>query len=307
MACTSRNTCQHERVIFLDDDNDFVCESCGLVMQDFAFMDRAHTSLIGKKVEPSLWAEIGNKNRPFPTYSSLYGLSDGIEEDRDEQNAKWNLDTLQRVCGNFFIPSSVEEHVVHLLSTKTYQNKRTGKADRDDLLIAYALYSSCLEKDCAKTSDLISSWFQVDEKNFWCVANEFSYSSRKILPSDIFQMRREEIVILFDDISFKKMQHICTIANRLTCELSHSPSVILASVLYLYANQNECKARRVTVKEVARICNVSLTSVNQLKKLLMKKNIFEIADVEDEANGKRQRKDNHCVKHFYPEREWEDM
>ena len=93
MACTSRNTCQHERVIFLDDDNDFVCESCGLVMQDFAFMDRAHTSLIGKKVEPSLWAEIGNKNRPFPTYSSLYGLSDGIEEDRDEQNLIEN-DTL---------------------------------------------------------------------------------------------------------------------------------------------------------------------------------------------------------------------
>lgn len=251
-----------------------MCMECGLVLTDYAFMD--------KEIKPEKWAQSGNNVR-LPIVSSINTSCDGTQSDSCGEEKEWNLDILQRVCDNFFIPRCVEDRVIHLLSTNDYVKKRNGRSDRDELLIAFALYTSCLKEDCAKTSELITSWFQIDPKGFWNVANEFGYCPRKIMPSDILKIKRAEIVLLSDDMSFKMMQYIASVSDGLTEKLTHSPSVILASVLYLFLNER--KARSVCVRKVAKICNVSITSVNQLKKSLREMDIFAEEKVRERERG----------------------
>ena len=274
-------SCGHDDVTFLHEDNDFVCLQCGLVLRDFAFMDRASTSILGHEVLPQRWTQLAN-NATLPTDLSMYASADAIGVQAcAKKESQWNLDILERVCENFFIPRSVEDRVVSLLSQREYREKRNGREDRDLTLISVALYFSCLSEDCAKTPEVITSWFQVNEKSFWAMADQFSYTSRKLLPSDILTMLKSEVELLHEDLCYSKMNKIALISNRLTHKLSHSPRVILAAVLYLYLCEY-CRGKRVSVREIANACNVSITSVNQLKKLLKSMNIFEI---ESEGGG----------------------
>ena len=292
-------TCTHENVNFIEEDNDFVCLSCGQVLQDFAFMDRESTSILSHAVQPQKWVQIASDDT-LPTPLSMYATSHtlGGKGEKYKKGDSWDFDILERVCGNFFIPRCVEDHVVHLLSKEEYLNKRNGRLEKDSALIAFALYSSCLVKDCVKSADVIASWFQISEKTFWSIAKEFSYSARKVLPSDILQMRKAEIELMCEMLynttmklprprgsrgTYSILRYISEVSDGLSEKLTHSPSVILASVLYMYLNLY--RERIVSVREVAKLCGVSITSLNQLKKLLKSMDIFKEKQVSEKKES----------------------
>ena len=301
MSGDMSTSCTHENVNFIEEDNDFVCLLCGLVLRDFAFMDRESTSILSHAVEPQKWAQIASDD-VLPTSLSMNATSHALGGKGEicKKGDPWDLDILERVCGNFFIPRCVEDHVVHLLSKEEYLNKRNGRLEKDSAIIAFALYSSCLVKDCAKSADVIASWFQISEKTFWSIAKEFSYSARKVLPSDILQMRKSEIEHMCEMLynstiklprpkgsmgtgTYAILRYMSEVSDGLSGKLTHSPSVILATVLYMYLNKY--RERTVSVKQVSKLCGVSITSINQLKKLLKTMDIFDEEQVSEEKES----------------------
>ena len=276
---SNEHGCKHINVTFLYEDNHFVCTQCALVLTDYAYCDRQ--DIPEYKIKPKQWAEVyertqNEKSKSLPTYFSRFGSDDSLGQEGVSNGRKqFDLDVLERVCGNFFIPKTVEEKVRYSLSRKDFQDKRNGRKMTDNALIAYALYSACLLEDCARTPEVICSYFQIEVRYFWTIANKFSYSPRKVLPSDILKsMRGRGDIACLNDLSYKDLQKITQVSDNVSNELSHSPRVILAAVLHIFLNDTQSKCGRVCVREIAKACDVCVTSVIALKKVLSKMNIF---------------------------------
>ena len=251
-------SCKHEEVSFLEEDNHFVCLECGFVPNDYALMD--------KNIPPLKWTQVG-KGSSLPTFMSLYAFDDNIAHAHD-----WDLDLLERVCGNFFIPTCIEQDVRYRLDTEAYKKKRNGRRERSLSLMAFALYSSCLEADCVKLPEQVTSWFQVSLKRFWDVHKEFNYCQRKILPGDILNMIKGEVSLIDPTLSYKNYTDIASISNELASSTCNSPSVVLAACLYIYLSDK--RKKKIAVRPIAKLCNVSCTSVNHLRKKLNFQDLF---------------------------------
>lgn len=252
-------SCKHQDVRFLQEDNHFVCLECGFVVSDYALMDH--------KIDPLKWTKITKETSLPSTCMTHYSLFADIDR---VQN--WDFDLLERVCSNFFIPACIEEEVRYKLGTKEYETKKNGRSQRCHSLMAFALYSSCIEADCVKLPEQITSWFQISLKRFWDVHKEFNYKQRKIMPGDVLKMIKSEVQLIDPQLSYKNYVDITNISNMFASNTCNSPSVVLAACLYVYLSEK--RKVKITVSHIAKLCHVSCTSVNNLRKKINLEHLF---------------------------------
>ena len=249
----TNTTCEHANTFFDESTNDFICKNCGLVRIDFAFSDNIR--------HPLKWS---NANKVYPTYLSTYGAPLLAESE-----CKWNIDMLERVCGNFHISKNIEHCVMELLHSKKYVEKRGGRRNKNLVLLAHAFYEACIKHGCPKSMETVASYFQVEQKSLWNAANEFDYSERKLLPSDLLPPLKTEISSVVQSLSHRDYVKIANTADRISNESCNSPSVILAVCILLFL-KNKAPSNLMTMKSIAKICNVSCTSVSNLRNKLQR-------------------------------------
>ena len=259
------SACQHPKdsVQFIYDNNAHTCTACGVILSDYACADEL--------IEPLKWSAAGS-HVAMKTYLSRYAKSDNIDS---KKNVSWDIDTLERICDRCFIPAAIEIKVKCLLQSEEYTVRRTGQTNRDLALMCKALYSTCLEEGVGKSPKLLSSWFQIDERDFWTVYKQFSYSRKKISPSALLLEFSNELKLIDEGLSYINLQEIGNSADKIATSGSHvskSPYVILAACIFLYLTN--VRQKKVTMKRIANMCRITCTSLASLKKTLQSENIF---------------------------------
>ena len=249
--------CEHENTLFDEATNSHVCVQCGLVRENFAAGDLCY--------KPTQWSEMPS-GKTLPTYTSRFAVSDGLDL---KEKQKWNTDNLERVCGNFHIPTCVESDVRYLLQSSEYAFKRNNRYTRDMLLMSHALYTSCIKNDCPRSADVIASYFQVDLRSFHSICNEFEYVERKLLPSDLLPPIKSQLLLIDESLHYKDFVMITNTADRICKETCNSPPVVLAVCIFLFLKYHKSPKSHITVKIVSKLCNVSMTSMTKLKHKLV--------------------------------------
>lgn len=242
-------SCKHINTFFDEMTNDFVCRQCGLVRTDYAHSDNT--------IEPIKWSVA---DKVYPTDLSQFGAK------LLKREYQWDIDLLERVCSNFHIATCVEQCVIELLQSNNYI-KRRGMRRRNIILLAHAFFEACIKHGCPKSRETVASYFQIEPKLLWNVANEFEYIERKLMPSDLLPPLKVEICSLVETLSHKDFIKIEQTADRICKQSCYSPSVILATCIVLFL-KNYPSANAVTMKSIAKICQVSCTSVSNLRNKL---------------------------------------
>ena len=256
-AAAAVANCQHMDTFFDEGTNDFICRACGLIRTSFSYSDTIR--------DPIKWS---SADAALPTGLSIIGCPLLLHEEH-----KWDIDILERVCSNFHIPFCVEQCVLELLNSNNYI-KRRGLQKRNLILLSYAFFQACIKHGCPKSMDVVAYYFQIEPKSMWNMANEFEYIERKLMPSDLLPPLKVEISSIVQTLSYKDYSKIAQVADRICKESCYSPSVILAACIVLFL-KNHCPPNVATMKSIARLCNVSCTSVSNLRnKLQHDKSLF---------------------------------
>ena len=143
---------------------------------------------------------------------------------------------------------------------------------KDQALIAHAIYSTCL-----KFSDLLDSAISVETllnilnikaETFWSVHDEFIYENKKFQPSNGLNRIKQYL-----NLTYAQMQHIAKFSDSCADLCSNKPNVVLACCIFLYLSK---LGHKISVRKSAEICQVSATSVNNLKNKIKKDSKFKL-------------------------------
>ena len=207
-------------------------------------------------------------NTPFKTYSSQYASADQLLH--PSKLSKWDTGPLQRVCDGCFIPKSIEQRAIDLLHTEEFINKRNGREKKDLSLICYALYHCCLNENIGKPAKLLCSWLNIEEKDFWQTQSSFGYSRRKISPSELLSLITCDLDNMGSGLSYADLKKIGDCADKFAENSCCSPNVILAAHVFLYLKN--IRKMKITVRSIAKMCDISCTSLTALKRELENQN-----------------------------------
>ena len=232
--------CQHSETIVDFHSADLLCTQCGLVFQ----------SLSGE--------ELG-----------LFGTSNPLNTNRDRQIPAWesheNSVFIQDLLHRLMLPSGCYDRVISkflkykkkqsCFRNTCFQKGQKFKGFTDYELATYSCYKALKDMSTPRSLKEISHFSGINTRTLWIIERFLCEPNLPLKPKDVMASYYSKLGFSFED--YKNM---CEWINCLG-DLNFSPLTQSAYVFYQYSKKNN---RKLTMKEVGLVCNVSSMSLYRL-------------------------------------------
>jgi len=234
-------TCKHKNVLTDYGEGTNVCTDCGLVINDQIFSSYNYAKPM---------------NRCVPDINDDYWI--GILHPIFLEG----VNVMKDVCEKFNISSDVCAYAINLLKDKC----STLKPSTLHSTLAVCFYKSSKFYKVERSFNEICCMFQIQPKAF---NNCFSFEKSKSHDSFIDDLKPSQILnrIQIEPIlSFRNIMKIGEAADSIYEKVNSCPNTVLAYVIYDFF-LNFGPKKKLSMGKVAKMCNVSTTSIKRLVKV----------------------------------------
>lgn len=229
--------CQHNYIITDYSGGCDVCENCGLVVNSQIFSSYNSTSY--------------NQQKNTDDTDDIFTFNNLLQE---------GLNMLEEVGQKYNISNSITQSSKRILC----DNEKWLKFSKLNELCAFSFFKSSQANKSIRTKQEICQMFNVSPKHLNDSFNKYETTTNQIdqtRPSDIFP--RVEFPF---KISYRHTVELTQSADLLFQKVNASPSAVLAFSIYQYCKDNykELGHKKLSMNVVAKMCNVSSTSIKRL-------------------------------------------
>lgn len=191
---------------------------------------------------------------PIYVYNTNFGSS-YLEEEQPTE--------LHQVVDRFSIPGPIAAE-----ANNAFQHLPFNLVKRNrQVAMAYAMYQAFSLHKVRRSRNEVCRMFNVSTKEFNTFQSRCHISEPKVdlvKPSDLLPR-----VDFRDKVSYETMQLWARLADNLYTQVSSTPASVLAFVVYKHLRHRKPQTRPrkiVTMADIAKICNVSPTSIKRLNR-----------------------------------------
>ena len=199
-----------------------------------------------------------------PVYS--YGVSDSSPIECKQPTI------IQQIADRYNIPSAIEKE-----ASQVYKRISLHLRKRHSLVaMAYALHQACVSCEAPRSLNEICSMFDIpvkDLSSFQSKCHRLEPQVNLMQPSDFLPR-----LVFPRPIPYQTMSDWATFADNLYKRVASTPVSVLAFVMYKYLKLQKQNSRIKpcidgTMSNIAKICNVSPTSIKRLNRSTKRLNI----------------------------------
>lgn len=217
-----------------------VCTECGRVLKDQIFVSSNASQHNGL---------ITSADRPHSKYNT-YAYNDLLQQ---------CVNLIDEVCEKY----NISNQTMHTCKRMVADKAHTLTHLNVQKVSAFCFFKSTQDDNSSiRTKNEICQMFQITPKYLQDSTNKYDTSKNQIdvtKPSDILPR-----VTFSPSISFKDKQDIALAADSFYKKVNASPAAVLAYTIYTHCNVH--LKTKVSMSYVAKLCNVSTTSIKRLCK-----------------------------------------
>lgn len=195
-----------------------------------------------------------------PIYVHSYHSDSSFSEDTQPTEIK-------QVVDRYSLPAPIEKAALDVLQRLPPQICKRNKS----VATAYAMHEALCDFEVPRSRNEICRMFAITTKEFNGFQNRcFSLGAGRepkidtLKPSDLLP---RVYISTLQKISFDTLKLWAAMADKLYTQVSSTPASVLAFVIYKHMKASRNK-RWATMSDIAKICNVSPTSIKRLNRSL---------------------------------------